>query len=124
MSERTQRLRIGIYVLLFAAAAVIGVFQFREHQRQHGPLPNFGQVPDFILSTEDSIPFTRNHLRGRITVADFIFTSCAGPCQAEGARRSRFVLHEEVDKGTLRAIYSQALRYIPEIDLRNHFYTD
>ena len=34
------------------------------------------------------------------------------------------VLHAEVDKGTIRAIYSQALRYIPETDLRNHFYTD
>ena len=34
------------------------------------------------------------------------------------------VLHAEVDKGTLRAIYSQALRYIPEADLRNHFYID
>ncbi len=34
------------------------------------------------------------------------------------------VLHDEVDKGTLRAIYSQALRYIPETVLRNHFYAD
>jgi predicted RNA binding protein YcfA (HicA-like mRNA interferase family) len=34
------------------------------------------------------------------------------------------VLHDEIDKGTLRAIYSQALRYIPEIKLRNHFYID
>jgi len=33
-------------------------------------------------------------------------------------------LHDEVDKGTLRAIYSQALRYIPETDLRKQFYTD
>ena len=34
------------------------------------------------------------------------------------------VLHAEVDKGTIRAIYSQALRYIPEMELRSHFYTD
>ncbi|MGA2589392.1 MAG: hypothetical protein ABSH32_05730 [Bryobacteraceae bacterium] len=34
------------------------------------------------------------------------------------------VLHDEIDKGTLRAIYCQALRYIAEPDLRNHFYTD
>lgn len=33
-------------------------------------------------------------------------------------------LHDEVDKGTLKTIYSQALRYIPETDLRSHFYTD
>ena len=31
-------------------------------------------------------------------------------------------LHEELDRGTLRAIYRQALRYIPEKDLKPHFY--
>jgi len=31
-------------------------------------------------------------------------------------------LHEELDKGTLRAIFRQALRYIPEEELRSHFY--
>jgi len=31
-------------------------------------------------------------------------------------------LHEELDKGTLRAIFRQALRYIPEEESRPHFY--
>ncbi|MEX2724783.1 MAG: type II toxin-antitoxin system HicA family toxin [Candidatus Freyarchaeota archaeon] len=31
-------------------------------------------------------------------------------------------LHKELDKGTLKAIYRQALRYVPEQDLRPHFY--
>ncbi len=31
-------------------------------------------------------------------------------------------LHEELDRGTLRSIYRQALRYIPETDLKPHFY--
>jgi predicted RNA binding protein YcfA (HicA-like mRNA interferase family) len=34
------------------------------------------------------------------------------------------VLHDELDKGTLRAIFRQALRYIPESDLRPYFYTE
>ena len=34
------------------------------------------------------------------------------------------VLHDELDKGTLRAILRQALRYIPESDLRPYFYTE
>ena len=34
------------------------------------------------------------------------------------------VLHDEVDKGTLRAIYRQGLRFIAEADLRPHFYTE
>jgi len=31
-------------------------------------------------------------------------------------------LHEELDKGTLKAIFRQALRYISEEDLKSHFY--
>jgi len=33
-------------------------------------------------------------------------------------------LHSELDPGTLKAIYRQALRYIPEHELKPHFYTD
>lgn len=32
--------------------------------------------------------------------------------------------HDELDKGTLKAIYRQALRYIPEQDLKPHFYNE
>ena len=31
-------------------------------------------------------------------------------------------LHDELDKGTLKAIIRQASRYIPEEELRRHFY--
>ena len=31
-------------------------------------------------------------------------------------------LHKELDKGTVRAIFRQALRYIPEDQLSPHFY--
>lgn len=33
-------------------------------------------------------------------------------------------LHKELDKGTLRTIFRQACRYIPEDQLRPHFYID
>ena len=32
--------------------------------------------------------------------------------------------HHELDKGTILAIYRQALRYIPEQDLIPHFHSD
>ena len=32
--------------------------------------------------------------------------------------------HTELDKGTLKAIYNQALRYISEDDLRKYFYSE
>lgn len=33
-------------------------------------------------------------------------------------------LHEELDKGTLKAIYRQASRYIPQDELRRYFYSE
>lgn len=32
--------------------------------------------------------------------------------------------HKELDTGTLRALYRQALRHIPEADLAPHFYVE
>jgi hypothetical protein len=32
--------------------------------------------------------------------------------------------HDPVAKGTLRAIFSQASRYVPQADLRPHFYNE
>ncbi len=32
--------------------------------------------------------------------------------------------HTELDRGTLKAIYRQALRYIPEAELKPHFYSE
>jgi len=31
--------------------------------------------------------------------------------------------HKELDKGTIKAIYNQILRYISESDLKKHFYS-
>ncbi len=44
---------------------------------------------------------------------------------AGGARQTLTVpVHDELDKGTLKAIYRQAQRYLTEDQLRPHFYTD
>lgn len=32
--------------------------------------------------------------------------------------------HKEFDRGTLKAIYNQAVRYIPEDQLRGYFYSE
>ncbi|MHA1379655.1 MAG: type II toxin-antitoxin system HicA family toxin [Candidatus Helarchaeota archaeon] len=43
----------------------------------------------------------------------------------DGTRQTLTIpLHKELDKGTIKAIFRQALRYIPEEDMRPHFYTD
>lgn len=38
------------------------------------------KVPDLTLTSEEGRPFSTSELRGKVWVADFIFTSCAGSC--------------------------------------------
>lgn len=47
-----------------------------------GPsLPSFGVVPDFTLTDQSSRPFSsQQQLDGKVWVANFIFTTCSGPC--------------------------------------------
>jgi len=43
----------------------------------------------------------------------------------DGARQTLTIPnHQELDRGTLRAIYRQALRYVPENELKNYFYSE
>ena len=43
-------------------------------------LPVLGQVPEFELTAETGQPFNRKSLGGRVWVADFVYTTCTGPC--------------------------------------------
>jgi protein SCO1/2 len=43
-------------------------------------LPVLAQVPDVSFTAETGATLTRKSLLGKIWVADFIFTRCAGPC--------------------------------------------
>lgn len=45
--------------------------------------------------------------------------------RADGATETLTITaHTEIKLGTLRAIFAQAVRFIPEADLRRHFYSD
>ncbi len=43
-------------------------------------LPIFFDVPEFQLTAQDGQPFDSKVLAGKIWVADFIYTTCPGPC--------------------------------------------
>jgi len=46
----------------------------------HALLDVFGDVPEFELTAQDGQPFHSGVLAGKIWVADFIYTTCPGPC--------------------------------------------
>lgn len=43
-------------------------------------LPVYGQVPRFELTAQSGHKFDSQQLAGKIWVADFIYTTCSGPC--------------------------------------------
>jgi len=44
------------------------------------PLPDFGAAPSFQLTTQTGQAFDSQSLAGQVWVADFIYTTCPGPC--------------------------------------------
>lgn len=43
-------------------------------------LTTHGEIPSFELTDQDGRAFSRARLNGKIWIADFVFTSCAGTC--------------------------------------------
>ncbi len=51
-------------------------------------LDSYGAVPSFQLVNQNGQPFGSAQLAGRVWIADFIFTSCPGPCPMISSRMS------------------------------------
>jgi protein SCO1 len=49
-------------------------------QPRTSSLPIYYDVPEFQLIAQDGQPFSSKVLAGKIWVADFIYTTCPGPC--------------------------------------------
>ena len=85
--------RIVLAVALAASALAAWVLGF------HRELPRLGELPDFELRAATAVAqshFSSRDLIGRPWVADFIFTSCAGPCPALSSRMA--VLHKSLPR--------------------------
>tara|TARA_B100001250_G_scaffold214514_1_gene184058 strand:- start:726 stop:1313 length:588 start_codon:yes stop_codon:yes gene_type:complete len=64
----------GILLLGFGANWVI-----QKANNSHD-IPVIKQVPDFTFHDQDGQLFNKTRLANKITVLDFMFTSCTGPC--------------------------------------------
>jgi len=53
------------------------------------PLPVFGHVPEFQLTSQTGESFDRKALDGKLWIADFMFTHCSGPCLRLSAQMRR-----------------------------------
>jgi cytochrome oxidase Cu insertion factor (SCO1/SenC/PrrC family) len=51
-------------------------------------ISSYGTVPTFQLTNQDRQPFGSAQLGGKIWIADFIYTTCPGPCPMISSRMS------------------------------------
>ena len=75
-----------IILPLATAAFLFSVRQTRVHQLAQRNLADYGTAPEFRLTNQNGAPFGSIELKGKIWIADFVFTSCPGPCPIISSR--------------------------------------
>ena len=93
--------RPWVYVLtLIVIIALIVVMQPETEEDQ---LPVIGEIPAFSLVDQDGDLFTLENLKGNVWLADFIFTTCSGPCPIM-TERMGMVQHDLLDIDKLKFV--------------------
>ncbi|HWL94051.1 MAG TPA: SCO family protein [Phycisphaerae bacterium] len=119
----------GFWLMMGVSLAFVGAVAFLQYKRvdfarsgrglatptAEGPrLPVLGQVPDFRMTDQWNRTVTLDDLKGKIWVADFIFTSCGGPCPLM-TRRMR-ELHDALYSRGATSVITVSLTVDPEFD--------
>jgi protein SCO1/2 len=76
--QRIKRIFIGASVFLFLMIVVAVTMYSR--QISNDSIPVFGNVGDFSFTERNGEAIGSNDLAGRISVVNFFFTTCEGPC--------------------------------------------
>jgi protein SCO1/2 len=69
---------LSLATSLLCAAALVALPRLQPLPQP--AIPQYGRLPEFALLNQRGEPVTRDTLAGRVWVADFIFTRCAGQC--------------------------------------------
>ncbi len=72
--------KIFYYTLFIIVLMGVGASWVIQKARFSHDLPVIKLVPDFSFTNQYGEIFTQDNLRGKVSVLDFFFTSCAGPC--------------------------------------------
>ncbi len=81
--------RLGWVIAFIAITTLIGIAWVNlrsTRPRDAERLPVIARVPEFSFTSQSGEPVTLEDLKGKIWVADFIFTRCPGPCPIMSAR--------------------------------------
>lgn len=71
---------VGVLLLILALALAFLLAKAQSRTVRHQALPVIATVANFSLTNQNSTAVSLADLRGKVWVADIIFTHCAGPC--------------------------------------------
>jgi len=77
-----------ILIPIVTAGLLFWLRQAQVHQLTNRTISSYGALPPFELINQDAESFGSAQLAGKIWIADFIFTSCPGPCPIISSRMS------------------------------------
>jgi protein SCO1/2 len=71
---------IGLALVIATLGLVFALARIESSSKQAKSLPVLSQLPNFVLTNQAGRAVTFADLRGKVWIADIIFTRCAGPC--------------------------------------------
>ena len=72
--------KLYLYLLVFIVLMGIGASWVIEKANASHEIPIIKKVPNFNFINQNGETFSHNQLKNKITVLDFFFTNCPGPC--------------------------------------------
>jgi protein SCO1 len=81
----------NLVLILFPIVIGVGMLWLRHVEVQRlasRQIQSYGSVPPFHLTNQDGKPFGTSDLAGKIWIADFIYSTCPGPCPMISTRMS------------------------------------
>jgi protein SCO1/2 len=79
---------ILVLIPLVTLALLLCLRQLEVNTLRQRTVSSYGRVPVFELTNQDGQPFGSIQLLGKIWIADFIYTTCPGPCPMISSRMS------------------------------------
>ena len=76
------------WIYLSSLLIIIVLIIILQPDKIENKLPIIGEIPSFDLIDQNGEQFTLDDLKGSVWLADFIFTTCAGPCPIMTERMS------------------------------------
>ena len=77
-----------IAIPIVTLALLLWLRQLEVNALRQRTVSSYGTVPEFVLMNQDGQNFGSAQLRGKIWIADFIYTMCPGPCPMLSTRMS------------------------------------